>query len=46
VLLYIERWLTAPVQLEDGTLGISGEGYPAGFGYLAPAGEPFLALCV
>ena len=35
VLLYIERWLKAPVQMEDGTIVSRGEGTPQG-GVVAP----------
>ena len=35
VLLYIERWLKAPMQMPDGTLRGTGEGDPAGFSDLA-----------
>lgn len=35
ILLYIERWLTAPVQLPDGTLQVMGKGTPQG-GVISP----------
>lgn len=35
ILLYIERWLTAPVQLEDGTLEARDKGTPQG-GVISP----------
>ena len=38
VLLYIERWLKAPMQMPDGTLVARGEGDPTGFPDLAVAG--------
>ena len=46
VLLYIERWLKAPMQMADGTLVGTGEGDPAGFPDLPPARQPVHALCV
>ena len=38
VLLYISRWLTAPMQMPDGTIVAEGEGNPAGFPDFAVAG--------
>ena len=38
VLLYISRWLTAPMQMPDGTMVRAGEGNPAGFPDFAVAG--------
>ena len=46
VVLYVKRWLTAPLQLPDGTLLAAGSGYPAGVRGLARAGQPVHALCV
>ena len=46
VLLYIERWLKAPMQMPDGTLRGTGEGDPTGFPDLARAGQPLHALRV
>src|SRR5262249_41528692 len=45
-LLYIERWLKAPVQMEDGSVVPRTAGTPQGGGDLAPAGEPVPALRV
>ena len=44
VLLYIERWLKAPVQMEDGSDRRAHGGDAAGRGDLAAAGEPVPAL--
>ena len=38
VLLYISRWLKAPMQMPDGTIVAAGEGNPAGFSDFAVAG--------
>ena len=46
VLLYIERWLKAPVQMEDGSLVVSERGNAAGRGDQPPPGESVSALCV
>ena len=46
VLLYIERWLRAPVSMQDGTLVRRERGTPTGFGYQPCAGESFSSLCV
>ena len=46
VLLYVERWLKAPLQREDGTLVATGSRDPAGLGDLTLAGQPVLALRV
>ena len=46
VLLYIERWLKAPVQMPDGTLVNREKGTPQG-GVISPLlANLFLALCV
>ena len=44
ILLYVERWLKAPLQLEDGTLEAQGSREPAGLGDLARVGEHLPAL--
>ena len=46
VLLYIERWLKAPVQLRRRHPGTSGAGITAGVGHFALAVQSLLALCV
>ncbi len=46
VLLYIEWWLKAPVQLEDGTPDPPREGYAAGLGGITADGESLSSLCV
>ena len=46
VVLYIERWLTAPVQMPDGTLQPRDKGTPQGGVCLPVAGQPVLALRV
>ena len=46
MLLYIERWLKAPVQLEDGNSDSSGERDPARRGDQSLACESVFALCV
>src|ERR1700677_202671 len=45
-LLYIERWLKAPVSMPDGTLVSREGGTPQGLGYQPCVGEPFSSLCV
>ena len=44
ILLYVERWLKAPLQLEDGTLQATGSRESAGLCDLARAGEHLPAL--
>ena len=46
VVLYVRRWLAAPLQLPDGTLQAAGPGNPARVRGLARAGEPVPALRV
>jgi RNA-directed DNA polymerase len=46
VLLYVERWLKAPLQREDSSLIERDRGNPSGFFDLAPVGEHVLALRV
>ena len=46
VLLYIERWLKAPMQMPDGTLVAAREGNPARLPDLAVARQPVHALRV
>ena len=46
VLLYIDRWLKAPMQMSDGTLVARGEGDPTGLPDLAVDHQPLHALCV
>ena len=46
VVLYVKRWLAAPLQLPDGTLQAAGPGNPAGVIGFARAGEPVHALRV
>jgi hypothetical protein len=46
VLLYIERWLKAPMQMPDGTLVAREKGNPARVSDLAVVGQPVHALCV
>ena len=46
VLLYIERWLTAPMQMPRRDSGGTGEGNPARVPDLAPARQPLHALRV
>ena len=46
VLLYIKRWLTAPMQMPDGTLKSAGQGDPAGVADLPVAGQRVHALRV
>lgn len=43
ILLYVERWLKAPLQREDGTLEARDRGSPQGCRDLARAGEHLLA---
>jgi RNA-directed DNA polymerase len=45
VLLYIERWLNAPAQLEDGTLEPREQGTPQGSVRSPPCGVPFGVAC-
>ena len=46
MLLYIERWLKAPVQMEDGSVVPRTAGTPQG-GVISPcAGESVPALCL
>ena len=40
ILLYMQRWLKAPLQLVDGTLVARDRGHPAGIGDLPVVGEP------
>ena len=46
VLLYIERWLRAPVQLEDGSVVLRTSGNSSGRGCQSRLGESVPALCV
>ena len=46
VVLYVKRWLHAPVQLADGSLRERDRGTPQGFGDLARARQSVPALCV
>ena len=46
VLLYVQRWLEAPLQREDGTLVARDRGTPQGFRDLAAVGESVPPLCV
>ena len=46
VLLYVERWLKAPVQMEDGSVVPRTAGTPRGPGDFASPGEPVPALRV
>jgi group II intron reverse transcriptase/maturase len=46
ILLYVQRWLTAPLQQADGTLVGRNRGSPAGLGDLTVVGEPVHALRV
>ena len=46
VLLYIERWLKAPMQMPDGTLAATREGNPARVPDLARVSQPVHALRV
>jgi RNA-directed DNA polymerase len=46
VLLYISRWLKAPMQMPDGTIVTREKGTPTGFSDLAAARQPVHALCV
>ena len=45
-LLYIERWLTAPMQQEDGSHGRAKPRHPAGWRGQPDLGQPLHALCV
>ena len=46
VLLYIQRWLKAPMTMADGTTAPAREGNPTRIPDLAAAREPLHALCV
>jgi len=46
VLLYVERWLKAPVQLEDGTLAGRDKGTPQGSVVSPLLSNLFLPLCI
>src|SRR5215471_16866795 len=46
VLLYIERWLKAPVQMEEGSVVPRMAGTPQGGVISAAFGKPLPALCV
>jgi retron-type reverse transcriptase len=46
VLLYVERWLKAPVQMEDGSIVPRTAGTPQGGANKSPAGESVHALLV
>ena len=46
VLLYIERWLKAPMQMPDGTLVAREKGTPQGSPISPLLGQPVHALCV
>ena len=46
VLLYVKRWLAAPLQRPDGTLSAARQGNPARIGDLTGPGEPVHALRV
>ena len=46
VLLYVRRWLAAPMQLSDGTLHDRDRGTPQGVGDLTRVSEPVFALRV
>ena len=46
VLLYIERWLKAPVQLESGSVVPRTAGIPSGRGCKPRLGKPVPALCL
>jgi Retron-type reverse transcriptase len=46
VLLYVRRWLAAPLQLPDGTLQQRDRGHPTRVGGLADLGEPVSPLRV
>ncbi len=46
VILYIERWLKAPMQAAGGELVSRGKGTPQGGCYQSFAGEPVPALCI
>ncbi len=42
VILYVKRWLQAPMQMPDGTIAERDRGTPQGIGGLTRAGKPFL----
>ena len=45
-LLYIQRWLTAPIQYRDGSLEVPQKGTPQG-GVISPlVGKPVFTLCI
>jgi RNA-directed DNA polymerase len=46
VLLYVKRWLAAPLQYPDGTLVQRDKGTPQGSAVFAGPGEPVHAFCV
>ena len=46
LLLYIERWLKAPVQAADGTLVSREKRLTARFGDQSASGQPVFALCI
>ena len=46
ILLYVERWLKAPLQQEDGTLVAAGSRHAARLSDLTVVGQPVLALRV
>ena len=46
VLLYVKRWLAAPMQQPDGTLHAARPRHPARVGGFTGASEPVSALCV
>src|SRR5215472_17711724 len=45
MVLYIERWLTAPMQEEDGQLVTRDKGHTSGWRGQSSAGESLSALC-
>ena len=46
MVLYIERWLKAPVQEEDGQLVRACEGHAARRSHQSPVGQSVSALCL
>lgn len=46
ILLYVQRWLVAPLRQQDGTLAARDRGTPQGSFDFAGVGEPVSALCV
>jgi len=46
VVLYIKRWLKAPLEHPDGTLQARDRGTPQGVSGLTGAGKPVHALCL